>query len=84
MTDGGFQRTHLIREGDRCDVQPTGDRCLDKHVHLPGVQSMTFRDAMAWGYLTWQHPVPLHSDRSYALWTAKAVEQQAYMQNRPT
>lgn len=77
MTEDG-----ALRAGDRCPVQPIGDRDFGRDVGLPGVQHMTFRAAMQAGYIKWSHPVVLGTERSYALWTAKAAEQAEYVQGR--
>lgn len=68
---GGYHGRDTIKAGDRCPIQPTGDRDFTKRVNVNG-STMTFRQAQLAGFLEWEHPVPLGTERSYALWTPKA------------
>ena len=67
---GGFHAARRVKAGDRCELQPEGTGCFYKSVLFNGV-SMTFQDAMAHAYLTWEHPVQLGAERSYAVFTEK-------------
>ncbi len=69
---GGQHGQDTIKAGDRCSIQPTGDRDFDKEVLINGTR-MTFRQAQLGGFLKWQHSVPLGADRSYAVYTEKAA-----------
>ncbi len=68
--NGGHHAPSVIAAGERCEVQPSGDLDFEKHVYING-SGMTFRTAMLAGYVTWQ-PAAAASERSYAVWTAKA------------
>ncbi len=68
---GGHHAPDTIKAGTRCPVQPTGDRDFTKLVFINGTR-MTFRQAQLAGFLEWEHPVQLGTERSYALWTPKA------------
>ena len=70
---GGHHRAEVIQAGERCPVQPTDGREFTKRVSVNG-SIMEFRQAQLAGFLTWQHPVPLGQDRSYAIWTEKAEQ----------
>ncbi len=68
---GGYHGQDTIRAGDRCPIQPTGERDFTKLVSINGTR-MTFRQAQLAGFLEWEHPVPLGTERSFAIWTPKA------------
>ncbi len=59
-----------VKAGDRCELQPDGTACFYKSILFNGV-SMTFQDALAHAYLTFEHPIPLGAERSYAVFTEK-------------
>ncbi len=69
---GGHHHAEVIQAGERCEVQPTDGRDFTKRVSVNG-STMTFRDAQLAGFLTWQFPVPLGTERAWALWTEKAA-----------
>ena len=61
-----------IQAGERCPVQPERGEDFAKFVSINGTR-MTFRDAQLAHFLTWEHPVQLGTERSWALWTEKAA-----------
>ena len=68
---GGHHSAEVIKAGDRCPVQPTDGQDFTKRVSVNG-STMTFQDAQLAGFLTWQFPVPVGTERAWALWTPKA------------
>ncbi len=74
-----------VKAGDRCELQPVGTGCFYKSILFNGV-SMTFQDAMAHGYLTFEHPIPFGAERSYAVFTEKVetLNRPAALASRPT